>query len=383
MFGALKNLFNKGGASALGIDVGPSSIKVVQLEKRQGRAVLKTYGALALGPYAGIEVGRATKLPTEKVSEALLDLLREAATSTKKCGLSIPMSASLITLIEVPASSERDLDQLMPIEARKYIPIPISEVALDWFVIPRDEKGLMDSDFESAQGQGQNGQSGPGSSGGAGEKIQVMLIVTHNDAVSHMQEITRLSSVDASFFEIEIFSTIRSVLDHEAEPVMILDLGAGSTKLYIVDRGVLRSSHIITRGGQDITLALSKALGVTVDEAEALKRTKGLFLGAENIEVSGVMSAVVDFIMAETSHVMANYQHKYGKAISKTLLTGGGAALKGLLEIAQKELRTEVQAARPFTKVETPAFLDQVLAEVGPEFSVAVGLALRRLQELG
>ncbi len=378
MFGALKNLFNKSGASALGIDVGPSSIKVVQLEKRAGRAVLKTYGALALGPYAGIEVGRATKLPTEKVSEALLDLLREAATSTKKCGLSIPMSASLIILIEVPAASEKDLDQIMPIEARKYIPIPISEVALDWFVIPREEKGLAESELESAQNpQGQG--SGPGA---YGEKLQVMLIVTHNDAISHMQEITRLSSLDASFFEIEIFSTIRSVLDHEPEPVMILDLGAGSTKLYIVDRGILRSSHIITRGGQDITLALSKALGVTVDEAEALKRSKGLFLGAENIQASGVMSGVINFIMSETTHVMANYQHKYNKAITKTILTGGGAALKGLQEIAQKELRTEVQPARPFTKVETPAFLEQVLAEVGPEFSVAVGLALRRLQDM-
>ena len=100
----LSNLFSREGQSVLGIDIGPSSIKVVQLKKRKGRAVLETYGALALGPYGGTEVGRATHLPPEKIAEALVDLLREAKTSTKKCGLSIPMSSSLLVPIEVPTT---------------------------------------------------------------------------------------------------------------------------------------------------------------------------------------------------------------------------------------------------------------------------------------
>ncbi len=116
-------LFHKGTESAIGIDIGPSSIKVVQLEKKRGKAVLKTYGALALGPYAGVEVGRATRLGADKVAQAMVDILREANTTTKVCGLSIPMSSSLVTVIEVPTTDPNELASMIPIEARKYIPI--------------------------------------------------------------------------------------------------------------------------------------------------------------------------------------------------------------------------------------------------------------------
>ncbi len=71
--------------SVLGIDVGSSSIKVVQLKRKKGKAVLETYGELALGPYAGIEIGRSTNLPTEKIAEAIVDVLKEANTTTTAC----------------------------------------------------------------------------------------------------------------------------------------------------------------------------------------------------------------------------------------------------------------------------------------------------------
>src|SRR5574343_624676 len=72
----LSNFFKKE-TSVLGVDVGASAIKVVQIKKKRGRAVLETYGELALGPYANIEVGRATNLPPEKRAEAIKDILRE------------------------------------------------------------------------------------------------------------------------------------------------------------------------------------------------------------------------------------------------------------------------------------------------------------------
>lgn len=370
-----KNLFKKTEDSVIGVDIGPSSIKVVQLKKKKGRAVLVTYGALALGPYAGIEVGRATHLPPEKISEALIDLLREASVTTKKSGLSIPMSSSLLSIIEVPAADEKQLAQIIPIEARKYIPIPISEVALDWWVIPKEQAGLTSFEPDVPM----MGQTPVPGEKKFIEKMQVLLVVIHNDAIANAQEIIKHASLDTSFFEIEIFSTIRAVLDRETDPVMILDMGAGSTKLYIVDRGVLRSSHIITRGSQDLTLAISKSLNMSVEEAESQKRVKGL-----TIEDGGneIMTSTINYIFAETNRVILNYQKKHNKNISKVVLTGGGAGLKGFLEIAKRELQTEVVPADPFAKVEAPAFLDKVLKQAGPEFSVAVGLALRRLQDI-
>src|SRR3954462_12087046 len=93
------NLFGSGdGSSVLGIDIGSSSIKVVQIKKKNGQAVLETYGELALGPYAGATIGQAAILPTEKVGEALKDLLteKEVSITTVQCGIAIPFGSSLM-----------------------------------------------------------------------------------------------------------------------------------------------------------------------------------------------------------------------------------------------------------------------------------------------
>ncbi len=377
MFDFLKNIFNSKGDAVLGIDVGPSSIKLVELRKKKGRAILGTYGALALGPYAGIEVGRATSLPPQKIAEALLDLLREAGATTKRCGLSIPMSSSLLTIIEVPAVDEKQLAQMIPIEARKYVPLPMSEVSIDWWVIPKEQTGITDAptDAPTSQTPGAPVQKPQ-------EKLTVLLVVIHKEAVLNAQEIVRLASLDASFFEIEIFSTLRSVLDHDSGSVLIMDMGAGSTKLYIVDRGILRVSHIITRGSQDLTLAISKSINVSVEQAEVMKREKGLSMTEGDANLSSVMLSSVNYIFAETNRVIMNYQKKYNKNVSKVFLTGGGAALRGFSEMAQKELQTEVHLADPFAKVDSPAYLSKILKQSGPEFAVSVGLAMRRLQDL-
>jgi type IV pilus assembly protein PilM len=123
--------------SVLGIDIGSSSIKVVQLKREGGMAVLETYGELALGPYARTEIGRSTSLPPDQLAKALTDLLKECKAGANTCGLAIPFASSLISVIEIPEVPKKEIDSIVPIEARKYIPVPISEVSLDWSVIPR------------------------------------------------------------------------------------------------------------------------------------------------------------------------------------------------------------------------------------------------------
>ncbi|TAK57645.1 type IV pilus assembly protein PilM [Patescibacteria group bacterium] len=368
IFQNIFSMFKSSDPSVLGIDIGSSSVKVVQIKKKKGRAVLETYGELALGPYAGVEIGRATALPTEKIVEALLDILKESKTNTKKCGISIPLGASLISFIKLPPTDPKDLATMIPIEARKYIPVPISEVALDWWVIPKEEQ-----DFQDTPG-GEN--KSPDRDG-----VDVLVVVIHNEAIAKYQEISQRTALEASFFEIEIFSTIRSVVDQGIQSQMIFDMGASSTKLYIIERGVLQNSHTISRGSQDITLAISKALGISVAEAETMKRTYGL-KDPEKKELSESIALTLDFIFYEANRVLLNYQKKYNKTIGKVILTGGGVLLKGFDELAKSSLQSEVILGNPFGKVETPAFLEEVLKNAGPEFAVAMGIALRKLQEI-
>lgn len=364
--GLTSDIFSKKEKSVLGIDISSSTIKVVQLGRSKGKAVLETYGELALGPYAGVDAGRATSLPTQKLGEAVADLIREAKGTATACGVAMPLSASLINVIEMPDVGEDKLKSMVPIEVRKYIPVAISEVVLDWRVVPRI---LADTARPDAAADEKN------------RKAEVLTVAVHKDTLTRYHEVMKVANLIPSFYEIEVFSTIRASLEEDLAPTMIMGLGAGSTKVYVVDRKVLRESHIINRGSQEITLAISRAMGVTETRAEELKRTYGVIKQGTDTDVAEIASLVLDSIFTESRHIMESYQKKHSRNIGKVLLTGGGIMLPGIVERAKTVFQTDVSIADPFRKVEAPAFLDNVLKSVGPDFDVAIGVALRRLEE--
>jgi type IV pilus assembly protein PilM len=364
----LEGLFEKKTDSVVGVDFGSSAIKLVQLKKRGGRAVLETYGELSLGPYAGIETGRATNLPVEKRVEALRDLMREANVTTKSAGLSIPLSATLLSLIEVPTLDEKRMAEMVPIEARRYIPVPISEVTLDWWVIPQSQEPLAAPEGVLDHQQDQN-------------KSEVLLVAILNDAIARNKRIAQDLNLENVFYEIEIFAAARAALDQGIHPVMVLDMGAGSTKLYLVEHGIVKDSHIINRGSQDITLALASTLSIPIAQAEETKRAIGLSKAPEHKAIHDAISIVLGNILSEASRVMLTFEKRTNKTLSKVVLTGGGAVLKGFVEEAQIFFKTETVAATPFEKVVAPAFLADILKTIGPEFAVAMGIALRKLTQ--
>ncbi|MEX2013971.1 MAG: pilus assembly protein PilM [Parcubacteria group bacterium] len=372
--------FSEGESSALGIDIGSSAIKIVQIKKKNSQAVLETYGELALGPYAGVGVGQAVVLAPDKIAQALMDLMKEKEVNitTKKCGISIPFASSLMSVIEMPDVSSKQLAVMVPLEARKYIPVPISEVMLDWSIIPKSEvKDGEEAEYSTTEERPsiERGATAPTTMA----KVDVLMVAIHNETIARYQEIVAKSGLEAGFFEIEIFSTMRSVLDEALRPVMIMDIGAASTKLYVVERGIIRSSHTINRGSQDITATISKSLGMTLERAEVMKRQVGA--AGDDKNLTDVITLTLDHIFGEVNTALLAFEKKYNKAVSKVILVGGGSALKGLSELAKNNFKTDVVIANPFNKVSAPAFLENILKETGPEFAVAIGLALRKLSE--
>lgn len=361
---SLSGIFSRQTHSVLGVDIGSSSIKVVQLKRERGRAILETYGAIALGPYAGVEIGRATQLPPEKVSEALRDVIREANVTTLDAGVSIPHTSSLISVIKLPAAAEGKLDTVVPLEARKYIPVPVSEVKLDWSVV----------------------SGGRSSTPGEADQIEVLFVAIHNETLERFRRIISGGGVNAGFFEIEVFSAVRASLEHGIAPIAVIDMGAATTKFYVVERGVVRESHIINRGAQELTLNLARALNLPVSAAEDRKRKGGLIpaLNVDPLAAQVVQSFELSLspLLAEISHTLASFEARINQPVSALVFTGGGATLKGFRDFAATKLAVEVRISDPFSKTEVPAFLSDILKQIGPEFSVAVGLALRRLQEM-
>ena len=360
--------FQKGATSdsVVGVDIGSSSIKVVQLKKKGGKALIETYGAIALGPYASLEVGQTTNLPVEQLAVAVRDVMRESGITTNSGAFSIPSSGSLIFLVELPGEvQESQLPTIIPTEARKYIPVPVSEVSLDWWVIPKkDEISYDDMGVETAKKP----------------KVKVLVVAIQNDVISKYKDIVKRADTESGFYEIEVFSQMRATLGHDLSPVLLVDFGASKTKLTIIEYGVVRYFHIINRGSYDISSTLSKSLSVSFAKAEQLKREFGLYGSSTDKSITEIIKSSIDYILSETNNVVLNYERKYNKVISKIILSGGGALLKGLKESAVDNFRAEVVVGNPFSKVEAPAFLAPVLESVGPEFAVALGLALRKLQ---
>lgn len=360
-------------ASILGIDIGASSAKVIQLRSSKGAAILETYGEIALGPYGNQPIGKAVKLPPEKLAEALGDVMREANVTARQGGLSIPFSSSLVTIIDLPNVSQEQLRRMIPIEARKYIPLPIDEVTLDWFAIPHEEG--EQSAFDRVEKKTPLQTKGQ----------EVLLVAIHNDILRSYQTLARTANIKLDFYEIEIFSAIRSSVGHGIAPILIVDLGAATTKVYVVERGIVRLSHLISVGGQHMTESLARSLSWEFDKAERVKREHGLLASNaysvdENDRIKTALLSTLSRVFSEVNRVLLSYGQRYNKNVSRVVLAGGGASLPGLADTAKQSLSAEVEIAHPFARTQTPAFLENVLREIGPGFSVALGVALRKLK---
>lgn len=363
------NLFKGGGGdSAVGIDIGSSAIKVVEIKKRGGKAVLETYGSISLGSYADVDIGRVTNLPIEKIVEALKEVLKQSGVTTTSSAFSIPVQSSLIfTILLPPQVKESEISSIVPTEARKYIPLPITEVSLDYFILPQKE-----SSFEEA-----NNPELPTILPG---KTEVLVVAIQNDAISKFRSIVSQCSLEAGFFEIEVFSSVRANFEHELSLVLLMDFGASSTKLSLVEFGMIKSHHTINRGGADISASISQSLDIPFPKAEEMKKEYGLFENPIEKSLADIIKVHMDYIFSETNNVLLGYEKKYNRTISKVIFTGGGSLLKGLKEVASNNFQAEIEIGNPFLKVGAPEFLEKVLETTGPEFAVALGLALRKLQ---
>lgn len=352
-----------GGKNVVGIDIGTSSLKVVALTAGKTGAALETYGELQLGPYAGADIGRTVNLEPGKLGDALIDILHEANVTARNAALAIPHSASFITVVKFPTRDQAQLTSMVPIEARKYIPMTMNEVTLDWFAIPerKAREGVPNDPNVN--------------------ETHVLLAAIYNESLKRYRSVVQHAGVAVGMNEIESFSVIRSSVHEDDQTVMVLDLGASSTKMYIVTEGILHETHRMPLGGQDLTAAIATSLKIQLSEAEEVKRQMGFTADGYDPRISEALRGSIERIVFESKRVIERYESEGGEKVSKVFLAGGGALLRGLRETMETTFALPVLLTNPFTKVEYPAFLEETLKDAGPSFAVAMGVALRRLME--
>lgn len=357
---SLRKLFSAAGSSSLsgrvvGIDIGSSSIKVVELENRNNVVTLTTYGELQLGPYDEEKaIGQAVALTSSVERQALVDVLRESVVKAKRAVFAMPLSASFVTIMSLEATPDEDISPRVRVEARKHIPVPIAEVTLDW------------AEVEMADGETENSRD-------------VLLAAIQNEALNRFTILMQTVNFTNAPTEIECFSTIRGIYSSSEADIAIIDIGATLTKLYIVRGGMLQRMYRVRAGGAECTSKISVDEKISFEEAEILKRTI-----TRDDEKFPILQKIhhnhFSRVLKEFKQVLADYETRIQTEVSTIYLTGGAVLFPGLDTFIANQMEREVSVATPFNKVAYPAFMEDTMREIGPAFTAALGAALRSFE---
>lgn len=339
----------------VGIDMGSSSIKVVEVQERKGILTLTTYGELQLGPYAEKEIGQSVDLEVKKEQQALLDIIREAAVKAEEAVFAMPLTSSFVTTINFQASASDDISSRVRVEARKYIPVPINEVALDWAEIELDQ---------------------------VGDKTErhILVAAIQNEALNRFKILMQFAKLGDPPTEIECFSALRGVYQAEEENVAVIDIGAVSTKLYIARKGLLQRMHRVRSGGAVVTKRLSSTLEVSFEEAEIIKRN--ITKQDKNFhDAKKANHSCYDRAMVEFRQLIKEHERNLDTKMTKVYLAGGGSLFPTTKSLIEESLQMPVEYVNPFNKVAYPAFMEDTIADIAPSFHTALGAALRKFEQ--
>ncbi len=337
--------------SVVGIDIGSESVKVVQLKKERERAILETYGELKSERYFQAPgVRTLLQYRDEELKALLSDVLREANVTTRRAIFAIPSASSFITLVHLPLLSDDEIRAAIPFEAKKYVPIPTAEVLLDWQIVREDQ---------------------------AERRLSVLLVAVPQEVVLKLKRVAELVDLELEGFEVESFSLVRALLGRELGAVMILNWGAIATGLTIAAGRQIRLNHNIGRGSREITVTLSKSLGISIERAEEMKRQVGFSEKPEERQVRDIILPFIGSALADAERILRAYNRGTERKVEKIYLAGGGANLIGLVDHVSKHFGLETAIGNAFSRTVFPAFLQPLIGEIAPGFAVAVGLALR------
>jgi type IV pilus assembly protein PilM len=362
-FGKIRDFFSFGKKTYLGIDIGTSAIRVVEVSKKKKIIQLSNYGevqntAFTRKPFR-IFYKNAVALSNKEIALAIKSILEEAGIETKRVSFAIPDFASFFTSFQIPTMDEDEIPQAIQYEVRPYVPIPINEVTLDWAII------------------GGQPSSTP---------LKVLVVAVPNDTVAQYQEIAQMADLELRTLESEVFALARAANSYlknkdDARKVLgLLDIGARSTTCSILESGTLKSSHSFQVGGNELTEIVAKALNIEYNRGEDLKMEKGL-LSFNNQQVRNILVPLIDSIMEEAKETFRDFFRKEGKEVEKILLAGGVALMPGLKEYFETGLQKPTFILNPFLNMAFPKVLVPTLQRMAPSYSIAVGLALKGFEK--
>ncbi|MCK4891242.1 MAG: type IV pilus assembly protein PilM [Candidatus Pacebacteria bacterium] len=366
------NFFKKPPSSFLGIDIGTTGIRIVQLGSQDGNIILENYASIETKDYLEI-LGNGgnlnnIKMSDSKIAKDLENVIEKSGIISKKVAMSIPISSAFSSIMVLPNISDGEIAKAVDFEARQYIPIPINEVVFDWSVIGEEIKNENNNMVDNSKQI---------------KKIKVLLVAIPKETTSKYMNIAETLGLKLIALETESFSLARSLAGKNDGTFTIVDIGNRTTSVTIVENGSVIGSHtVLGAGGEEITKIISHGFNVDFNRAENLKIDVGFSAnrGSEK-KISEVMLPIISIIISEIKKINESYSRANKKNVKKVILTGGTACLPGLITHFSKELDVPVEVGDPWKNITHNNALNEALKENAPFFSVAIGLALRGFEK--
>ncbi len=339
----------------LGLDIGTSSIKAVQLLREGAQIQLRRAQMAAIAPEIVVD-GAITD--ADGLAEAITRLLGAKA-KKQRTAAAVSGHSVFVRPIVMPAMSDAELATAIQAEAVQHVPFPIEEVNLDYQVLDFREGGQM----------------------------EVLLVAAKKEKVINTTDALTRAGLQPEIMDHDPLA-LANCYEYNYQPApdtaaALLHVGASQTHFNVLRGAVPCFTRDISAGGNQYTDALQKEFALSFDEAEAVK------LGRSNAvsepKRREVIQSITEMLRRELRKMLDFFHADNDRvAIGRLYLSGGGAAVPGLQEMLQQEMSVPVEGLDPFRRIRAlknePVGME--LRQIAPRMAVAVGLALREFEDL-
>ena len=346
-------LFSKSDNSFLGVDIGDSSLKMVELQKKGKKIYLTNYAFSE-----NVSDVKFTKIDdTAYLAKAINKVRNEAKITAKKVTASLPTFAVFSSIITLSGVDKKNMTDAVLEEAKKVIPLPLEEMKIDFKVIPEsgDDKNINKAN------------------------VRIFLTCSPRKIVRKYIDVFHQASLELSYLETETFSLVRSLIGNDKSTIMIVEIGANSTDISVVRESIPVLNRSLEICGTTITQALMEKLALTFAQAEQYKIDLSLS-EKNNTELPAVIIKSIAPIVSEIKYMLDFYNMSNANQIEKIILSGGSSLLLNLASYLSNKLNLQVIIGDPFNRIVYADELRPIIREVGPRLAVAVGLALRDIE---
>lgn len=336
-----------------GLDIGHSTIKVIQLKKSAKALSVNGFGTIDFNPKA---IVKGELVNVEEIARQMLKLFDSGLTGrieTRRVAAALPAGFTYSRIVSLPPVEEKDLKEAIRLEIEQSIPVPYAELYVDY----ETSKNAANGTYE------------------------VLIAAAPRRIVDSYMTLFKALDLEAVLLETTINSVARIVgyADRTDTPTLIIDFGSISSDLAVFDR-TIRVTGTADWGGETLTKEIAKALGVSAHQAQTIKTRYGLDASKKQAEITKALKPVLNRLISEIKRISRFYAERAGeeKSITQIVVVGGGANLPGLSAYLTDSLRLPTRLVNPwqgieFGKLQPPHKLEHSL------YSTAAGLSLVNL----